>query len=61
MTANIVLVLVFDPGARIFRTGFFQSVMDLTAPQGLLPWVAAAMLMPAGARTVKKTRPTEHF
>ena len=26
MTANIVLVLVFDPGARKFRTGFFQSV-----------------------------------
>jgi hypothetical protein len=36
MTANIVLVLVLDPGVRIFRTGFFQSVMDLTAPQGLL-------------------------
>src|ERR1700693_2661989 len=26
MTANIVLVLVLDPGARNVRTGFFQSV-----------------------------------
>jgi hypothetical protein len=25
MTANIVLILVFDSGARTIRTGFFQS------------------------------------
>jgi len=25
MTANIVFVLVFDPGARMIRTGFLQS------------------------------------
>jgi hypothetical protein len=29
MTANIFVVLVFDPGARIVRTGFFQSVCCL--------------------------------
>jgi hypothetical protein len=35
--------------------------MDLTTPPALLPWVAAAMLMTAEARTVKKARVKEHF
>jgi hypothetical protein len=29
MTANIFRPRVFDPGARIIRTGFFQSVCRL--------------------------------
>jgi hypothetical protein len=34
MTANIVLVLVFDPGARTFRTGFFQSGLGVYGASG---------------------------
>jgi len=45
----------------LFRTGFFQSVDGLTAPKGCRQRVAAAMLMTAEARTVKKARLTEHF
>src|SRR5882724_299195 len=35
--------------------------MDLTTPPGMLPRVAAAMLMTAQAPTVKKAAPKEHF
>jgi hypothetical protein len=35
MTANIVFVLVFECGARMIRTGFFQSRWFFTAWRGL--------------------------
>jgi len=42
MTANIVLILVLDPGARIFPdrlfpVGYSIRLMDVTPPQGPPP------------------------
>jgi hypothetical protein len=60
MTANIVLVLVFDSGARnvpdrLLSVGFSGLTASLRRNQNAEPKPRAAVVMAAGAATVKET------
>jgi hypothetical protein len=62
MTANIVLSLVFDPGARMIRTGFFQSRLDFCGiwrqsapgPKALSPQAVLMALQGGGVKEMRR-------